>query len=61
MQIELTTHEIEYLKHLLDNARKGLHHELHHAHAHEFKDVLKQQLDLNESLVQKLEPALVRR
>jgi len=61
MQIELTTHESEYLKHLLDNARKELLHELHHVHAHEFKDVLKHQLDLNGSLVLKIEPALVRR
>ena len=61
MNIELTTHECEYLKHLLDNARKELHHELHHARAIEFKDVLKQQIDLNESLVQKLQPVLVRR
>ena len=61
MQIELTTHEWGYLKHLLDNARKQLLHELHHARAIEFKDVLKRQIDLNESLVQKIEPALVRR
>jgi hypothetical protein len=61
MPIELTTHECEYLKHLLDNARKELLHELHHARAIEFKDVLKQQLDVNESLVLKIEPALVSR
>jgi len=61
MQIELTTHECEYLKHLLDNARKQLLHELRHARAIEFKDVLKQQIDLNESLVRRIEPAIVRR
>jgi hypothetical protein len=61
MQIDLTTYEREYLKHLLDNARKQLLHELHHARAIEFKDVLKHQIDLNESLVQKIEPVLAYR
>jgi hypothetical protein len=61
MQIDLTTYERDYLKHLLDNARKQLLHELHHARAIEFKDVLKHQIDLNESLVQKIEPVLVHR
>ncbi len=61
MQIDLTNHECEYLKHLLDNARKELLHELHHARAIEFKDVLKHQLDLNASLLLKIEPVLVRR
>jgi hypothetical protein len=61
MQIDLTTYEREYLKHLLDNARKQLLHELHHARAIEFKDLLKHQIDLNESLVQKIEPVLVHR
>jgi hypothetical protein len=55
MHIELTTHESDYLKHLLDAARKSLMHELHHAQSHEFKEALKHQLDLNEGLVQKIQ------
>jgi hypothetical protein len=38
------------------SARKELLHELHHAKSHEFKDTLKQQLDLNEKASQKIEP-----
>jgi len=56
MQIELTSHELDYLKHLLDAARRTLLHELHHAHGLEFKDALKHQLELNETLVRKIEP-----
>jgi hypothetical protein len=56
MQIDLTIPECEYLKHVLDSARKELLHELHHAKSHEFKDTLKQQLDLNEKASQKIEP-----
>ncbi|MGA7990843.1 MAG: hypothetical protein WCC53_05370 [Thermoanaerobaculia bacterium] len=56
MQIDLTVPECEYLKHLLDSARKELLHELHHTHGHEFKDTLKHQLDLNEKVSQKIDP-----
>lgn len=59
MHIELTIHESDYLKHLLDSARKALLHELHHTHGHEFKDALKLQLELNEKLVRKIEPVPV--
>ena len=59
MHIELTTHESDYLKHLLDTARKSLLHELHHTHGLEFKDALRLQLELNETLVRKIEPAPV--
>lgn len=59
MQIELTSHECDYLKHLLDTARKSLLHELHHTHGLEFKDALRLQLELNETLVRKIEPAPV--
>jgi hypothetical protein len=55
MQIDLTAHESDYLKHLLDTARKSLLHELHHTHGHEFKEALKLQLDLNDNLVQKIQ------
>jgi hypothetical protein len=55
MQIDLTAHESDYLKHLLDTARKSLLHELHHTHGHEFKEALKLQLDLNDKLVQKIQ------
>lgn len=58
MQIDLTDRESEYLKHLLDVARKSLVHELHHTHGHEFKEALKHQLDLNEELVQKIQRTL---
>lgn len=60
MQIELTVPESEYLKHVLDAARRSLLHELHHTHGHEFKDALKHQLELNESVVQKVENQPVR-
>jgi len=59
MHIELTTHESDYLKHLLDTARKSLMHELHHAQSHEFKAALKLQLELNEKLVEKVQGTLV--
>jgi hypothetical protein len=59
MQIDMTPHESDYLKHLLDTARKSLLHELHHTHGHEFKEALKIQLELNESLVRKIQPAPV--
>jgi hypothetical protein len=55
MQIELTIHESDYLKHLLDAARRSLLHELHHTHGHEFKEAIKHQLELNETLVQKVQ------
>jgi hypothetical protein len=58
MQIDLTAHESDYLKHLLDTARKSLMHELHHTHGHEFKEALKLQLDLNEKLLQKIQQPL---
>ena len=61
MHIELTVHESDYLKHLLDTARKSLLHELHHTHGHDFKAALKHQLDLNEMLVHKVQHLLVER
>jgi hypothetical protein len=61
MQIDLTAHESDYLKHLLDTARKSLMHELHHTHGHEFKEALKLQLDLNEKLLQKIQQPLATR
>jgi hypothetical protein len=59
MHIELTISESDYLKHLLDTARKSLLHELHHTHGHEFKDALKLQLELNETLIHKTQQTLV--
>lgn len=56
MQIELTLHESDYIKHLLDTARRALLHELRHIHGDEFKDALAHQLELNEKLVRKMEP-----
>jgi hypothetical protein len=61
MQIDLTSRENEYLKHVLDTARQALLHALRHTHGQEFKDALKHQLDLNEKVLQKVEPAAVRR
>lgn len=58
MNIELNTHESDYLKHVLDAARKSLMHELHHAQSHEFKEALKHQLELNEKLIQKIQQTL---
>jgi hypothetical protein len=60
MQIDLTTPESGYLRHLLDTARKELLHELHHTHGHEFKEALKVQLELNESVSRKLQRDLAR-
>lgn len=59
MHIDLNTHESDYLKHLLDAARKSLLHELHHTHGQEFKAALKHQLELNEKLVEKVQGQLV--
>ncbi|GEM_PF-2442388 len=61
MQIDLTSRENEYLKHVLDASRKSLLHALRHKHGHDFKDALKNQLDLNEKVLQKVEPEPVRR
>ncbi len=61
MQIDLTCRETEYLKHVLDMARKSLLHALRHTHGDEFKGALKHQLDLNEKVLQKVEPEPVRR
>jgi len=59
MQFELTSHEYDYLKHLLDTARKSLLHELRLTHGHEFMEAIKHQLDLNEKVLQKVEPVPV--
>ncbi len=55
MLIDLTPKESEYVKHLLETARKELLHELHHTYGHEFKDALKKQFDLNEAVTKKVQ------
>ncbi len=60
MQIDLTGHETDYLRMLLETARKELLHELHHAAKQDFKDGLKKQLDVNEKLLKKVEPVFER-
>jgi mevalonate kinase len=54
MHIELTTNETDYLRTILEAARKELTHEIHHAHKQDFKESLKRQLELNEKVDQKL-------
>jgi hypothetical protein len=61
MQIELTIPETDYLKHVLDAARKSLLHELHHTHGSEFKEALKLQLELNDKVIQKIQLTLAPR
>jgi hypothetical protein len=56
--IDLTNHETDYLKQLLEAAHKELQHELHHASNQEFKEGLKRQLDLNEKLRARMEEKL---
>jgi hypothetical protein len=57
--IELTNHETEYLRQLLEAAHKQLQHEIHHARNQEFKDGLRRQLDLNEKLRERMEEKLL--
>ena len=57
--IDLTNHETEYLKQLLEAAHKELQHEIHHARNQEFKDGLKRQLNLNEKLRERMEEKLL--
>jgi len=59
--IDLTIEDQEYLRKLVESAHKELLHELHHAAKLEFKEKLKKELELNEKVFAKLEPALVSR
>ena len=58
MHVDLTAHEMDYLRTVLESARKELLHELHHAAKQHFKDGLKRQLDVNEKLLKKVEPVM---
>lgn len=54
---ELKEQEMEYLAKLLKKRHDELLHELHHAVTREYKVGLRQEIDLTESLQEKLQPA----
>lgn len=51
---ELTSDEREYLIETLEAAHTQLLHELHHVHRKQFRELLRQRVDLNEQLQEKL-------
>ena len=53
---ELQEQEREYLAKLLKKRHDELLHELHHAVTREYKAGLRQEIDLTESLKEKLQP-----
>jgi hypothetical protein len=57
MMLSITPQEREFLLELLDAKRTALLHELHHTDTYDYKEMLKQQLALLESLQQKLDGA----
>lgn len=57
MKLELTDNEREYLLALLEAKRAAMIHELHHTATHDFKDMLKEKVELVESLRAKIERA----
>lgn len=54
---DLQDQEREYLAKLLKKRHDELLHELHHAVTREYKVGLRQEIDLTESLQEKLQPA----
>lgn len=57
--IQMTEQEQEYVAKLLKRRHDELLHELHHAVTHEYKDGLRQEIDLTEQLQLKMQPANV--
>lgn len=59
--VDLSNEDREYLQKLLSTAHKELLHELHHAAKQDFKESLKQEIELNERIFEKLERVLAAR
>ncbi len=57
MAAELSKPEREYLANLLSKRHSELLHELHHAFTREYKDGLRQEIELTDQLRQKLASA----
>ncbi len=55
--LDLNAREQEYLMEVLENERKSLLHELHHTSTRRFGERLKELLNVNIELVQKLASA----
>lgn len=52
--LRLTAEEADFLTHILEERHKELLSEIHHAHHHDFKVVLRDREKLLESLLEKL-------
>ena len=55
MTLDITDQEKAYLLELLETKRTAMFHELHHTDTYEYKDLLKQKLELIEGLKAKIE------
>jgi len=58
---DLLNEEREYLCKLVETAHRELLHELHHAAKQDFKESLKREIELNETVSAKLERVLAAR
>lgn len=52
---ELTSDERDYLLETLEAAHTQLLHELHHVHRKQFREILRERVDVNERLMERLE------
>lgn len=51
---DMTSDERDYLIETLEAAHTQLLHELHHVHRRQFREVLRQRVEINETLMQRL-------
>ncbi len=52
---DMTSDEREYLRETLEAAHTQLLHELHHVHRKEFRGILRQRVEINEKLLERLD------
>lgn len=57
MNVDLSREEIDYIIETLEEAHKGLLHEIHHAHSVDYKDKLRETAGLNETVTGKFKQA----
>jgi predicted transcriptional regulator len=57
MTFDITDNEREFLLELLESKRAAIIHELHHTDTNDFKELLKQKVELVENLKAKIENA----
>lgn len=55
MMINITVEEREALLELLEAKRKAMLHELHHTDTNDYKNMLRQRIDIIEGLITKVE------